>query len=1107
MLTAAGHFGGATNSGTAVFNAVWGGPRVIRCAPVAGFAIATLPSLIEARSDMLVPGRPHFYVINTGSVAINIQDIDFTFVDTIAANKWAAYAVSKSSGGVLSWRKVLSGATNSSLNASTNRVSAIANPETAPTYNSFCLFENICEWLGGLGNGPLTGGGGSEEILAPFYQDVTVHARNSNREPIRACDCVMPSKIAVRFTDGDFTADPAHPGAGTYSLSTYFFDALHRRDTNSGVGPGAEPHILEFDAAASPLTEKTGNWHHVARVGNYLPSVSWQHGPTGADLSAMKYFWKKEIQYGPPDNPTAYTLRIVLTMEHTLGSAVRLDPENDGGPSGELLDGLTQERGLWGALFTLAIFTNEIYPSFVENSTTFKPLGWTGATTWRRTNPALHGLCNQVVGVETNPETKRGVHPQCVALAHLPTTFHAPIGRMWKSQANNEFYKEFLGPIDEPARNLDDCLLVPNGSPWLTTTSCTDPCPCRQSTWPNDSWGIFENIVFGYPPGSPGYYMGKGMTLGGDMKRSKPMEWFCWENGGTGSGRTFLRVSRPGWSETCGRLDVPGGNSGEIWVCVDDGDCPLGNDQCGGDAGEWPTTIGVSNCDGHPIEPYMGVGGSHTCFRSAAGSQLNKDTAADEPIVQPAVSNYVCCTPPRDTVISAYEYCTRNTITYGDPLGGGGCEIIGSECFNTNTFWTQWLVFYTQYTMCPNANQLNRSMSWTRILPDPDPNYALRNWTYSNTDADLIDDLGTFTRGASSLTVATVSGTNPIRAHCRYNKWESGGGTSWEWFGCDITCGFSGVSATGPQGIGFLDTNQNGYGLNVVKVGSDMVMQVARYSNNVKTVISSHTFTGQGGNNTGTARFRIHGVDIIAEYTPNGQPKNTITVTDGVEWQRQNLVARVPDFSSPPSDSQSVFYPSFYTEHTAAGSIFDTFANPLITDFIPKFLTISGAMGVGSLSTSLQASLMEGFGECEDSSPNILTCGSNEANCNCTAWQDQMHRSTSSSHSGGDIVTNQFFDGCIGTDNARDPDSPRNDGNPQYHGGPSPARFQCRGNQCTNGEYSCGNCPPSELPRILFTLPTDPLCWDGRSNPDCLGTTPLLCYGIDSYSVSIIVCL
>jgi len=1101
LLTAASHFGGAYHAGTGSFTLTWAHGRFVRCNPSAGTPVCTLPSE-TLRWDQKYEGRFAFVIINDGSVSLSVRDPSGNVVHALAAGKWVG--VSMSSG---QWVASMNGTVNAVLNASTYRVSAVANPEEPTSYDSFCLYQDVCAWLSETGNVPLTGGGGTEEVLAPFYQDVTTKARNSDREAVRAADMVMPSKVAIRLADGDFTQDTTHPLYGSVTLSTEFYDALYNRATNGTGDIGSQPHVLDYDAATSPITEKTGDWHHAALYGTYAPTEAWQHGSAGADLTAKKWIWKKTVQYGPPSNPTAYTLEIRLTMEHTLGAAVRLDPVANGGNAGELYDDLDQEHGLWGALFTLSIFTNEVEPSFVDDSTTFKPLGWTAATTWRRSNPALHGLCKQVVAVETNPETKRGVHPQCVLLAHLPTTFHAPIGSLLVSQANEEMYQGFMA-ADGLARNLADCSLVPNASPWLDVSGCADPIPCAQASWPSAYYGGMQNIVFGYSPGYPTYYVGKGMTLGGDMKRSKPMEWLCWVNGGAGYGLTLLKVARPGWDEACGKLSVGSGNSAEFWMCTDDGDCPRGNDECAGDAGEWPTTVGMSSCDGHPIEPYMGIGGSHTCLRTAEMPQLNAAVVAPDPQNQPSTTNFTCCIPTDDTTIGAYQYCTRYTTAYGD-YNGTNCVTLTGVCENTTTFWTQFAAYLTNYTLGAGSDTppLTRQIAWARMLPDPDPVYALRNWTYASGDADLANQLGTFTKGASTITVATVSGANPIRAQLSYDKYVSGGaGSPWDWFGCDISCRFNGVSTIGPQGIGFLDGSQNGYGLNVVKSGSDMVMQLCRYSNNTKTVISSHTFTGQGGNDTGVARFRVHGTDLQVWYTPTGQPIATLAAVDGVEWMRQALVARDPDFTDPMSDSTSAFLPSFYTENTVAGNIFDTLPDPLITDLVSKFLRVRGYAAYGEVSCTLEASLLLGYGQCADQSANYATCGSGTV-CNCSSWQDSLHTMTTVSWTGTDLVTHQTFAGCVGVDEDCNNANAWEEDTVQYHGGPSPLRCSCRALPCADGTDSCGRCPDSEAPYVLFPLPTSDACWDGMSKPSCVGTTPLLCYGLDSYDPTVIICI
>jgi len=1087
MLTSEAHYGGAFHAGSGSFVLGWHSKRVIRANPTVAI-FATLPSA-PVRFDQKYLGRPAFIIINDGTASINVVDQLSNTIITLAASKWAAIGIGEQ------WQLMMTGSVSQPLNASSYRVESqvpyITSACETPTFDPFCA-ENICEFVNTI---PLNGENDTTEVLAPFYQDVTVHAKNSNREAIRACDCVMSKHVTIRLKDGDFSKDASHPLSGQ-SLSEYFFDALYNRKTVGSAAYGSEPHMLEYEGKEDSY--RASDWHHNA----YLITLSgegWNHGAPAAQLMVRKYFWSKKIQYGPPDSPTAHNLELLFIMEHKLNNAVRFDPEDVGGV-GDLQDGNNHERGLWGALFTLAIFTDEIEKTFGDGDK-FQPYGWQDEHPFYRKDPCVSGNAYEVRDTETvNTYKKRGVHPQCVALAHLPTTFHAPMGRMLSSQANNEKYLVFQGDYSANARNLDDCLLVPNGSPWIDTTQCQElNCPCKQSSWPNANWGIMENIVFGHP-GS----MGKGMTLGGDMKESLPMEWLCWVNSENNpNGLTWLKVNKPGWDDLCGNLTVSKGNSGEIWLCVIPHLQQL--DELGYDLLD-----AVSRCDGHPSEPYQGIGGSHTCFRTASGAQPNKRTANDKPLVAPKPSKYLCCIPTINTTVRAHEMCYITTTTYGDWTGAEGCELISQDCQFSRWYWRQWRLLVTQYTYMPNGNADLREISWSRILPNPNSDYALRDWNYLSTDSNLSAVLGGITKTATGFTFSSVSGTNPIRACASYDKPVGIGPTTFDWFGCDIECRFKGVNA-GPLGIGFLDSSQNGYGLNVVSSGSDLIMQLCRYSQNTKAVLASYTFAGQGTNVEGDARFRIHGTDLLVSYKPDGQSINTITKVDGVEWMRQGFVARVPDKYDPANDSFSNFLPSFYTEHTSSGLTINKSTDPMIRDLVPNFINHYGFAGKGTVSTTLHEEDFMGYGACDGTSgdPNCGNANENSVSCNCIIQEADMKRFYTATHAGAsDILSKSTFSNCYVATETRCPsNAPWTEGNPQYHGGPNPYRCVCESTSCVNYQYGCDNeCPPWENVYIEFPLPTSKTCWDGRGDPSCVGSIPLLCNGIDLYYAEQITC-
>jgi hypothetical protein len=1067
MLTQEDHYGGSRYLTATGIKDLSLGARVIRVHQAAssggpdGVRLPTMPRFEHAN----FAGRPVFYILCTGAITQQVRDPNNNVLGTVPSNHCApVYYL----GDTDSWRlgvvrTVHTHGSFAGLSAYENRASDVEDEETRPTFDPFCFVGDDCEYLASLSDQyPLDGEESHPEVVAPMYQDPNL-AQNRDREAVRAADVIMPNLMGLRFNDGEFSVDTDHPWYGTYSLSEEFYDALYRR--SSGRSTILQPHVLAYDAALSGAGT-TSNWHHISREGG---TPSWFHGTGAADLTARKHVWKTEIPYGPESDPEAYTLQIRLILEHTMSADAPADCNSGSGPDG------SADKGMHGSLFTLCVFTDELNASWVDGVSTFQPFGFSSAHTITRADPAISGLAFSIADGATTDERagRKGVHPQCVIMANLVTSWEAPIGRNKVPLINGPTYKHFKGANDGPGRNLERLYDVPNGCPWLSG-ACADTFPGDDGTWPDDTHGILYNCVFGWP--SPTTFVGRAMTLGGDMLRSIPTEWLCFENG-QGVGRTFLVPTKPGWSESCGKLDVAGGSSGTLFMCVGEDD--------------WPVCEDMSTCDGHPDEPFEGVGGSHTCFR-------NRDQAQG----RDGRSNTTCCIPIAPATAGEYQYCYREEDTYGDP-DGGSCDYVGYACEMSGSFFTQFVMFPHDYSMQANANQTLREIFWGRHLPDP--SRPLRDWEYDNGDADLSNVLGTFTKGASSLTVATVSGSKAIRAQASYDETSP---STWDWFGVEIECGFNGVN-TRKHGLGFLNGSQDGWGMVVSPAGADLLFEVVEYTNNgaTRSVLDSRTIAGEGSNATGLARYWQQGTDIVAEYTPTSGVKVTIEVeiSDGGLFSAQDI----PSKSGFDSDSACACEPSFYTESTSAGAVFDSFSSPLITDLVPAFLTMYGDVGYASVSISLEGDLLSGFGKCAGEGGNA-DCGT-PPDCNCVYWAETLfdssiHEAFYYHASNLDIGTVQTFIECLAVDRPCNPGDSWIDGSAvdgfqiTYHGAPSPVRCHCESDNCSGNQ--CAECPPNNKQVMFFALPVSEECWSSAIDPGCPGSIPLMCRGIDVWSTT-----
>lgn len=974
---------------------------------------------------------------------------------------------------------------NTARTASVAGTAAAVSPEEElETFDPYCFEGDYCELLKTLGNEPLDGTGGKQEVVAPMFEDPS-EMSNDAREAVRAADVVMPSKILLALQLDTFSADTNHPWYGTYGdLSDEFYTALYGSSgvntNNEGTGK-QEPHVLEYDNTLSfPTTGLATSEmpYHMRRYGT--STRSWQLGDGSNDMDVHRYVWKLDIPYGPASDPTAYTLQLRLVMEHTLTAPAQVD-SSGGGVS------TTDEWGAHGATFNLYIFTDELNSSWVENSTTFSPADFSGSYTWDRDNPFCSGLSNAKKGTETGTTdqkaAKKGFHPQCVAAATLTMSWHSPIGQNFIPLEERRYWVEFKGtPTSGDAQNIGKSYIVPNGSPWTDLGSCADDLPLRYTT-ADDTNGILGNVIFGWP--SPTTYLGRPMTLGGSFPTSTIDEWLCWENG-NGDGTTYLVPSKPGWSEDCGRLDVAGGNSGSISICTSDGD--NGGDSAD-DEGTW-TKYQLSSCEGHPDEPFEGIGGSHQCFKENAGT-IDVNMAG--------MSDPFCCIPTGvNTIVRGFELCETDYTVYGNK-SGSSCNIAEDYCEETAKAMRQWIVYADDYSMQANANQNLRSINWRRIQQRPARAYR----TMADLSASGSADIGTWSLGTATASVTGVGGSAKIRALLTHNITTDG---SWPWYGTQITATLDNT-LTKACGVGFLyeeTTNQaKGWGIVVEPDGgSDVIVKLVHYDNgNESEVIDQVSVAGPSTD--AVVVFKQIGTDIItATYTP--------TSGTAVDFISRNGGDVIEVWDADDDLASSPFLPSLFTTTTSSGASFSAVE---IADPVPYFENCAQVtLSHEDLTVTMDADHWENAlnGTCSDNSGGC--CGNASPGpicCNCVAWGEVLTGPPSSySHAPSpwvDIDPYMTLTSCSpGPDDACPPTSPWNADNPTFYGGPGPYRCTC---SLATTCY-CDGCFNNTL-HAQAALPVSQACWNvpeetsRQPNVECFTDIPLVCRGIDYWNVVI----
>lgn len=867
---------------------------------------------------------------------------------------------------------------------------------TAPkTYNANCFFGDPCvRALEQDGLVPLDGehefppeSGWFPVAVLPLFQD-PMTALNLEREAIRAADIVMPSHVAVVFRDGEFEVDPAHPEyAG--DLSEEFYAALFRDGTY---------HILEWDNNET-LTLYNGesrHWHHIRLKGGPL---AWSMPTGGGGLTVQRWVWRKVIPYGPADDPERFNLEVRFVVEHTVSPHPVVTPP--GGGSND------SEDGAWGALCNIYVFTDEIKPGFSDGGT-YTPAGGSDPVAFTKNDPCAWGSANGVAG---GSESDKFCHPQLAIAANLVTSFQSPLGSNYVPLEDREKVGGRSGSLSERGRNREYCYTVGNGAPWSGVTCNTGAVAI------SDDNGRIGNIVFKGSGGATDGYAG--MTRGGDVPRSEVSQFVTIENGSP-TGRTYLTPKDAGWDEDCGQLSDR--SSIGFSLCV-------GDDYA---EGGWPR-FEVHACEGHPDEPFAGVGGTHRAFHTNSAGVLLSTCC-------PSIS-----TSARVTA-RAVNACQVDETVFGDRVGGS-CSVVSTSCREAGKFERSVVLRVEDYTFVAGGNQDNRMISWKYLEQDPD--YDPFDYEYDSSDiSDFSQESGSWTFNAGDITVSSLGSGSPLGI-LLYDPT----GPTYEDYRI-ITTVESGEDQR--HGIGVRmstsGTPKQLSGFSADVEGSagppyTLTFRLSQWDSGVETVLASKSVSAEVS-------------DVLLTVTAWG---SEIAATFEVDGNSHTLRADSCSYSSGPP---GLVAGGSVNGHAFSGLVFN------VRDDTRVFEEVAATFEQDGPILSFPIKLQAGYGKCDRSYPS--DCGSccSPAKCNCTHYAETLHSRTSSQ--------------LIGEPEPCDPSLPEDGDNPTYRGGPAPPCCEIAPGCADQQKYSCGDCPRAFVALSLDVTARTPL-EDVDESPVCGG--------------------
>lgn len=972
-------------------------PRVISCYNTSTIDV-TLPSAANCRDNER--GGPWFYIARRSTGSVVIKNSAGSTLVTLSANQ-VAVIVLRSDFRVHRVRTL-----NTARALVTSARAAVTNaPVTVVPKDVSCFSGSLCELADAEGSLPLDGDDGRDDVTVPMVQDIIRFAKNEGREVIRASDIVMPSVVTVEVDMTAFVKD-ASSIFGSVDLSQAFYRLFEK------------PIALTYQATA--LNAVSRHPLHMRWVTGGGGSV-WTHGSGAADLQVTRARWAKDITYETADG--TFTASIVFVAEFK--------------KSGNIMH---RTEGAWGTIFSVYIFTDEL-GSYTDGSN-IQPPGSKGDITFTRQDPLVSGIA---FGQPNDEFFKVFGHPQLVAAAHSPTSYHAAADSLYVP-----VIKRRQDAFGLPLENDEYCYRRKAQSPFASVDNCNDEAPALT--------GEARNIcAFGWS--ELGGTNNACYTFGGDMDpRSRLLEFLVWENQ-RAEGVTYLQPIKPGWSADCGKLDIVGGSAGSLGVCTDD---QWGLPDENGER-KWSGAT-VSPCDGHPAEPYEGVGGSHKCFNN--GNTVNT-----------SVPN--CCVSVLSATASTANVVVEQRNRFGD-FNGFECEPLESECRQVRTMHASNSLQVEDYILGSSAAgtvQQERIMSWVRYLRSP--NAQPRDGSHTPASAEYSTAIGAFNRSSLTVTSAVSPTTSPESAlvydppSATYAK----PNTTCTPFTSTLSTGDydveARIDAAGKHVIGgrFSGTSSSAtcVAAEIVPTGgSNATLNIVRWTAGTRVVLKTLNITNYA--QPSTWKFALWG----AEYKLTcGELNVSLTAYDCTSSSYTGL----PFIGGPVNAS---------------------FSSYIVTDKNPYVVSIDGAMGARSVSMFWPCELQPSQdGSCVASSdPGCGSC-CEPARCNCENVSCLLYYYEGASWANGsrDILVAD----CRNED---DPEGRRfgtNGENPTAHGAPLPV-CNCGGAWCPPITKYCGECP-DPFRALGIALPQG--CYNKEADPKLI---PKHCRGIDRFYYVTTVC-
>jgi len=1049
MSTAWERFNGGAVAVTATTALTVNSPRVVSC--YNGSAIdVSMPDPAKIRSNQR--GGPWFYVCRHSAGAVTVKDHAGATIHSLGAGGVAVIGL-RSSGFYLVRAKTI----GTARAAGHGSRPAVASRQSPLTFNPNCFRGSECELAEFEGNEPLDGEGGRLKCIVPMAQDVVAFAKNAAREVVRAADVVMPSVVIVTLDRDSLEPDPLHPNAGN-TLPDEFWEAIH----NSG-----KPHALKYvDPSLDAPGTTTRHPLHVRYWSTTSPAASgWSHGTglVGTPMPVNRHRWTKKIQYETEDG-VEREVEIAFVAEHCLlGAEAGADPESDPGSK------MRRDYGVWGTVFSLFVFCDQVDPSWVDGST-YTPTGASGPVTFTRKDPIVSDLADGVGVGGANPERKRWFHPQMVCCAHLPTSYHAP------------FEGQYV-PIDDrrtvgsrPQKNREFNYRRRAQSPFADPTTCTASQEAPQSP-ASDPYGV---VAFGWFEG--GVKSGAAYTFGGDFEpRSKPTEFLVWENGGA-TGATYLQPTKPGWDEACGTLDVEGGSSGSVKLCIDD---EWGVPAADGSGRRVWNEYKYEECIGHPGEPMEDVGGGHKCFNNGNSTDasgiadccitMSSSTFADESAV----------------VIVASDRCKNTCIKYGPQQDASSCELLDGECTVRGSFTAQHGLAVEDYNY--NASQAGnnatgRTISWAKFIAHPDAVYF--NVVHSPAATDFNDEIGTMSRATLTVT-GSGSGTSAPESAFVYEpapiSADAGPGAACSGVTCDLSNGDytikAEIDAAGKHVLGgrisVLSGNATCVAAEVVPgVGSNATLNIVKWIAGVRTVLKTLSISNYAYPNSW--ELKLWG----SEHRLTCSALNV----DLVAYDDETSFSSGPPFIGGPS-----------------GASFSSFE--IVDGNAVRYMSaLSGVLGKLTVGAEFpcehHAIHMSRACQVTDTDPECGECCA-PAKCDCKNCSDTAIIKTSAlwdGNAGGGLPDRDIKPAaCVGGSSPGSTDYGTDGDNPTWWGGPLP-KCKCRGKWCPPNDWYCGDCPGPFKDLGLY-IPFR--CTSNLSDP---ANVPKMCLGIQNWYYVTLAC-